>query len=297
MRAAWLVVALLWVAPCTSAAQAPEPAHEVRAREVLREDRFDPAPNPLLDALAPGPRHQSAYRLERDAQAPSASGLAGPLRPSADGGFDYGEEGFEAHIHPDGRVDITPRPAFNFSKGVLPSFDITDFLLRRAGEEPYLRRHTVFLRETAALREGLSTAHARRTHPEVLARLRRRLVRLWEAPQQTTAQRRRALFELWDECNGTPVGALASQEVTEFVRLRLPWGHPDAFSNEELVSLNASRVRTEPFAPYAAQPEGPPQPTAPPRPTAPPQSPAPSPGAPARESSGGSSGSAPSRHP
>ncbi len=253
MRAglALLVAAALLGGARPAAAQVPEPGHEVRAREVLRDDRFDPPPDPLRDFLA-GPRApEEPLTLRRGATDASASGLSGVLRPSADGGYDYRERGFQAHIAPDGQVSITPRPAFDISAG-WPTFDVTDFALRRAGEEPYARQHTRFMRATAELRRELRERSDGRSHAAALGRLRARLELIWRDTRRAVGARRAALFELWDECNDTPVGARARNEVERFVQRQLPPGSAAGFSIEELERLNAGRVRAEPFDPYGA---------------------------------------------
>ena len=91
-----------------------------------------------------------------------------------------------------------------------------------------------------------------------LRSLPRELEKMWRDDTRSLADRRRLLFERWDECvdaredsEAARVGAQARATVLSFIRTRLPAGSPDAYTQAELVALNARRVSRVPFAPYA----------------------------------------------
>lgn len=126
------------------------------------------------------------------------------------------------------------------------SFDPTAAMLRAQGQDPYEHEKLCFLDETQELRAGLRVAHEKAQ----MAGLRRSLERAWFDETHTPAERRAALFAIWDECREEEVGMLARELVESFVRQHLPKGSPDAFTDDELAALNATRTSTMEFAPY-----------------------------------------------
>jgi hypothetical protein len=87
---------------------------------------------------------------------------------------------------------------------------------------------------------------------------------VWAEARWPAAQRRRVIFELWDECSedGAEELVRASQAVRAtieaFVRKRLPRGSADAFTDDELDAINAGRgdrPRFRPYRPMADAPE------------------------------------------
>jgi hypothetical protein len=99
-------------------------------------------------------------------------------------------------------------------------------------------------------RRVLQAAAARRDAEQIaLAQLGDRLDALWRDPRNSLADRRRLLFELWDECDPRMAsGRAARTHIEAFVRERLPRGSRMAFTPEELARLNYGR--SIPFAPY-----------------------------------------------
>jgi hypothetical protein len=91
-------------------------------------------------------------------------------------------------------------------------------------------------------------------HAGVLAQ--RNLETLW-ATVANPAERKRALFALWDECSdsGTDAdveaGARARARIVAFIREHLAAGTPNAFTAGELAALNRDKQSREVFAPYA----------------------------------------------
>jgi hypothetical protein len=151
-------------------------------------------------------------------------------------------------IDPIGRIDGTTTPF-----GALPSttlgsgsFDPTAAMLRAQGQEPYEHEKLCFLDDTRDLRAELRIAHEKAQ----MAGLRRSLERAWFDDARTPAERRAAIFAIWDECREEEVGLLARELVESFVRQHLPKGSADAFTIDELAAFNATRTSTMEFAPY-----------------------------------------------
>jgi hypothetical protein len=85
--------------------------------------------------------------------------------------------------------------------------------------------------------------------------VQRNLERLWAAIPDT-AGRKRALFDLWDECveTGDPAVVTAADAarrlVIAFIRARLPASSPDAFTPAELDALARAKRSRAAFQPY-----------------------------------------------
>jgi hypothetical protein len=135
-------------------------------------------------------------------------------------------------------------------------FDVTDWMMRRHGDDPYASAKLAQLDATRAERvqAGARYRQAELGHAGVLAQ--RNLETLW-ATVANPAERKRALFALWDECSdsGTDAdveaGARARARIVAFIREHLAAGTPNAFTAGELAALNRDKQSREVFAPYA----------------------------------------------
>ncbi len=171
------------------------------------------------------------------------------LRRQRDGSFRYESAAFDAVVAPDGTVTFHDRRGDMQSIGSF-SFDITDEAMRAAGQDPYVAERQWVMGETRELRERLADQARERERSEGLRSLERRLAVVWADTSRTTAARREAIFEMWDDCADDEVGAQARRTVERFVQTHLPEGSPDAYTRSELRVLNARRVSPAPFAPY-----------------------------------------------
>jgi len=160
-------------------------------------------------------------------------------------------------VDPDG-----PRIAVEDTSGGTPSlaggsFDVTDSLLRGSGQDPYAARKAAFLDRTRGERMAMATTETRERLRQSVHRVRADLERLWRG-SGSPAEKRRLLFQLWDECAETGsddvlrTAAAMRGAITGFVRRRLPAGSRLAFTAAELADFNAHRTSAERFAPYAA---------------------------------------------
>lgn len=134
--------------------------------------------------------------------------------------------------------------------------DITDFVMRQGGLDPYADAKRAWLEKTRAERLELKAADRKRQLGQAAVTVRKHLARAWARADLTAAARRAAIFELWDDAAETgtadelAAGEAVRTEVIGFVRAHLPAGGADAFTAAELAALNARRLSKQPFAPY-----------------------------------------------
>jgi hypothetical protein len=128
-------------------------------------------------------------------------------------------------------------------------FDVTDALLRWLGQEPYERAKHALVEQTRESRLAMADSDRALRQVAALNDLARRLRARWADPAPAR-QRRRALFELWDEClEDEPAGVQARALILGFVRDHLPPDSRDAFTRSEIAELNRARQSRAPFDP------------------------------------------------
>jgi hypothetical protein len=142
---------------------------------------------------------------------------------------------------------------------IIPVFaggmEITDWLMRRKGIDPYASRKLQLLDATRDERVQIGNRHRTQQLALTPQIVQRNLERLWAALPDAAA-RKQALFELWDECveTGDPAvvagGEAARRLIIAFIRAHLPAGGSDAFSPAELAALAKVRRSNTAFAPY-----------------------------------------------
>lgn len=136
------------------------------------------------------------------------------------------------------------------------TFDASDALMRNHGMDPYFSRKLQFLDATRDRRAQLGN-HNRNDQLAHAARLmQRNLDALWTDPRLDLAAKKRALFELWDECaedgdtllvNGA---GSARQRVIGFIRSHVPAGSAGAYTRSELAELARQQQSKAVFQPY-----------------------------------------------
>ena len=194
------------------------------------------------------------------------------ITPGGHGGYKVDDLVFEGRIERDGSVSMQDKAnvqhqfkSWKHVKQVLRAagplgllkldFDITDAMMRRKKIDPYASRKLAFLDETRDARVELGKEYRK----EVLARtaqiVRQNLEATWQLIGDP-AQRKQALFELWDEVDETgdeelvEAGKSARAAIIGFIRARLPSGGASAISSADLARLNAKRRSRATFAPY-----------------------------------------------
>lgn len=233
-------------------------------RDLVTGERPRAVPAPAGDVL----RTMDRSGVFRDEETPLVRRHAkDDLVPTKAGGFYYAPAGggFTATILPNGAVafdenlasasfDDGPElysrmglPSKDYSSG---SFSFTDAAHRLSGSDPYRTAKMCFLDDTQEIRLGLRERHQERVLASSMAALRRSLDSIWNDASIQASERRRLLFETWDECNEGEAGRLARDVVETFIRAHLPRGSALAYSDVELEQLNAARMTAIPFVPY-----------------------------------------------
>lgn len=194
------------------------------------------------------------------------------ITPGGRGGYKIDDTVFKGRIEADGSVSMKDKPNIQHQfkswahvKRVLLAagplgllaldFDVTDALMRKKKIDPYASRKLAFLDETREARVELGRAHRK----EVLARtaeiVTQNLAATWQLIT-SHEERKRALFEIWDEVDETgdedlvEAGKAARAAVVGFIRGHLPRGGEHAFTADDLERLNRKRKSRTVFAPY-----------------------------------------------
>ncbi len=189
---------------------------------------------------------------------------ADPLKPAGGGRYKSEQAGtdmlgnprtlFTVDTAPDGNVKIHDSKNFKAS-GLTGSFDVTDWAMRDHGNDPYSSAKLKWLDDTRDERVAIGTKYRKDVLAHTPAYVQNNLARLWQTVTDPR-QRKRALFELWDECAETgnddaiAAGNTARTLVVGFIRANLPADAVDAYTSDELAQLNAHRLSRLTFAPY-----------------------------------------------
>jgi len=135
--------------------------------------------------------------------------------------------------------------------GVTGTMDLNDEILRALGQDPYRVEKARFLGATFEFRMSLAVEAHREDMRKSLDRLPDALAELWGDSRYSALERRRVLFELWRETNGTPEGTRAAHIIERFIQRQLPCGSPDAYTPAELRAYQG-REPGRAFSPYGA---------------------------------------------
>jgi hypothetical protein len=260
-------------------ARKPAPEPVPAPVNVPGPDRTEPpAPEPRTPAPAPSTSAPKNLDFDLKRRSSGAGGGRGSLvlptprleqRPrlprglkrKAGGGFEYRHRGFVAEIARDGTVSFDGRGNIK-PTGLGVSFDLTEAVMDASGDDAFHTEKIRFLEKTAYLRADL----AKKARQENLLLAQRdvmsRVRSLWSNARIPAEERRRLLFEIWDECaeTGPPdvleTSAFLRRSLLAFIRRELPADHPDAFDPDELEALNARRASQTRFEPYGPSDEG-----------------------------------------
>ncbi len=237
-----------------------DPAH-IAAASALHDDTGPSQPGPPAELNPEGPEHGPTAE-EAVAQTEAYLGAAAAAKtyithrsfhpvPRTDGTYHWQGSGFEAVIHPDGSVTFSDHPdiSVDWAHGS-GGFDITDAIMHSAGQDPYQAEREWFMEQSETLRERLETQARAQQQAHSLTGVRSQVRTLWEDASRPAADRRRAIFELWDECADGDEGAPAREAIVAFIRREIPDSSPDSFTMIELARMNAHRQSAERFDPY-----------------------------------------------
>jgi hypothetical protein len=133
--------------------------------------------------------------------------------------------------------------------------EITDWLMRRHGIDPYASKKLAMLDATRDERAQIGGKHKAEQLKRAPQIVQRNLEAMWAATQDPQA-RKQALFEMWDECVETgddamvEAGQMARRMIIGFIRARIPAGRPGAFTAAEIDACSRARHSKAAFAPY-----------------------------------------------
>jgi hypothetical protein len=135
------------------------------------------------------------------------------------------------------------------------SVDVSDWLMRRHGQDPYAARKLATLDATRDERVAIGKRHRAAELARATDTVLRQLEALWASPVDL-AERKQGLFELWDDCaeSGDPEVVAAADAarrlIIDFIRAHLPAGSADAYTPAELAALARTRSSQAAFTPY-----------------------------------------------
>ncbi len=194
------------------------------------------------------------------------------ITPGGRGGYKIDDLVFKGRIEADGSVSIKDKRNIQHQftswanvKRVLRAagplgllaleFDVTDALMRKKKIDPYASRKLAFLDETRDARVELGKEHRKEVLAKTAIIVRQNLDATWMTIPDHE-ERKRALFEIWDEVDETgdedlvEAGKSARAAVIGFIRGRLPRGGEHAFTALDLERFNRTRKSRAVFAPY-----------------------------------------------
>lgn len=259
----------------------------------------DLSPAHAARLVAPDPGPQPYSPLDLPGPPPEQPDVRDAWKPTGGGTYAVGSPGFTARIARDGRVTIDDKPSFQITPSLpgvesqtttdpstgqedsqvmvtmdIAVFDLTDWVMRMAGMDPYSSAKLRLLDQTRDVRAEMRARARIEDLRDAIALLPRLLEQVWHDPGLSAAERRELLFRIWDECaeigSGRPTGSAAAGDgdandqldelaragrtaratVLGFIRRTLPPGSPDAYTEAEIDALNSRRKSAERFVPY-----------------------------------------------
>jgi hypothetical protein len=234
----------------------------VAAADALHDDHGPSQPGPPATLHPEGPDDHGPTAEEAVAQTEAYLGAAAAaktyitqrtfhLTPHTDGTLHWQGTGFEAVIHPDGSVSFSDHPdvTMDWAHGS-GGFDITDMIMHGAGQDPYAAEREWFMEHAESTINRLETQARASQQAHSLTGVRSQVRTIWGDTARSAADRRRAIFEVWDECADGEEGADAREAIVAFIRREIPAASADSYTMIELARMNAHRQSAERFDPY-----------------------------------------------
>lgn len=183
----------------------------------------------------------------------------------------HGGAGVTANVAEDGSIhfgdpkgivrDDSPFQAVGSGVGVGVSghFDVTDQVMKLAGQDPYAAVKRNLADETREQRLCMARRYQGERQKQELFTLSTKVRRIAVRADLSAAQRRELIFAIWDECSeesdsATDYGAMARVTILSIVREAFPARSEVAYGPAELLALNQRRASRQPFAPYDPAP-------------------------------------------
>ena len=135
-------------------------------------------------------------------------------------------------------------------------FDVTDAVMRWAGQDPYAAAKLNFLKRTREQRAKIAIKNKRENLLDVARTTRKQLVRVFNKTDLSWEQKRAIYFELWDECSehGTHAELKATEVVRAtiigFIRRKFPANSKQKYQAAEITRFNHQRESRATFRPY-----------------------------------------------
>jgi hypothetical protein len=199
-----------------------------------------------------GPLPSAGAATERPGSGEAEARYA--LEPRADGGFFYEAPQFTAVVAPDGTVAFQDRRLVYSAPKSTFTFDLSDEFVRELAHGTlYPHEKANFLAATFLQRTAMAGRWYADQKRAAQADLPHRLDALWADTRYRRRERRRVIFLLWAETNGsTADGRSAAAIIETWIRQRLPRGSADAYSDVELKALSGDPSTQRPFRPYGS---------------------------------------------
>ncbi len=140
------------------------------------------------------------------------------LKPHQDGTYRYRGTAFKAIVERDGSVTFDD----GYRQSTTISFDITDLMMRRRGEDPYRVEKNWFLEGTAEFRKEMFERWRAKQTLLALRKLRGRLVRICEDGTLSDEQKEARVIAIFRDTADDEAGAAARKTITKFVEEEMP---------------------------------------------------------------------------
>ena len=177
--------------------------------------------------------------------------------------FGDGIEDGSNRSHDPSTIEKNRSPFYAFGEGVRVGvsghLDVTDQVMKLAGQDPYASTKRTMANETREQRLCMAKRYQGERQKQELFALSTKVRRLAARADLSAAQRRELVFAIWDECSEesdspTDYGAMARATILAIVREAFPAGSDRAYQPTELLALNQRRSSRERFAPYDPSP-------------------------------------------
>jgi hypothetical protein len=183
----------------------------------------------------------------------------------------HGGAGVTASIAEDGRIRLHDPGAVSMDGvgpqavgsgggvGVTGRFDVTDQIMKWAGQDPYAAIKSKLADETREQRLCMARRYQGERQKQELRNLSGKIRHIAAQVDLAAEERRRLVFEIWDECleesdERADYGVMARATILAVIREVFPDGSELAYRPGELVALNSRRSSRQLFAPYQQGP-------------------------------------------
>jgi hypothetical protein len=188
--------------------------------------------------------------------APTAKSAPGPARDLP--GVLHGGGGVSARVAEDGRIQFRdPKDISNVhiaGVGIAGDLDVTDQVMKLAGQRPYTAVKHKMAEETREARLCMARRAQGERQKQELLNLSSEVRKVAARLDISAAERRKLVFDIWDECleesGSSDYGAMARATIVAIIREVFPEGSTLAYGPAELVAMNERRSSRQAFNPY-----------------------------------------------